>query len=180
VIILIIAGLTLLALLLKLFGVVARLETVATTTILLVGAFTLLAGLLWQMQRDNRSSYDALEMLMDNGKASLEAHITIIMAGLALWWLVSQTQAGKDVGDKLVDILMIFVIYRGAKKAIDAYSKRPVEQQPDMEIGQQVIVTPDTPAVPAARQVRPVKAAKMSVAKPTKTASGKPIVKGEE
>ena len=175
-IILIIAGLTLLALLAKLYGF-ERLQAVETTTILLVGGFILLAGLLWQMQRDKMSTYDALDMLMDNGRASLESHITLIMAGLAIWWIVTETLAGKDVSETIVQVLLIFVVYRGAKKIIDVVGSRSAMPSPDVQqdIQQQVVLeAPKAPTVP-----RPPPPKKFAAKLPTRTASGKTIPKDE-
>lgn len=132
------------------------------------------------MQRDRLTRYDVLDLFMGtDGRASLDSHIIIAMALLAGWWIVSQTLAGKDVSDKMIDVLMIFVIYRASGKAIDAFAKRPAPQMPDQNIDQQVVVTPVAPELQAVREVRSVRATKMSAAKtaaPT-TASGKPLPK---
>lgn len=174
-IIFLIAGLTLGALWAKHTGYTwLGIDKVAASTIMLVGAFVMFALLLWRMQRDKGTTYDALDMLTDQGRASLDKHIVAIMALLAVWWIVTQTQAGKDVSERVIDILMIFVIYRGAKEAINAYKYRPSEPGTTQEIEHQVIVEgPKAPAVPAAREVRPVKQTAMT--KSTRTASGKPL-----
>lgn len=92
--------------------------------------FATLAGLLvfvvWFHYRRG-AEYDVLDILIDQQtrRASFDAHVTLIFAALALWWVIDQTMAGEDVGGRLIEILMIFVIYRGAKQAIAAYQNRP-------------------------------------------------------
>lgn len=176
-IIIIAAAITLGALVLKHAGYNwFGLQSVQVTTILLIGAFMVFVGSLWQMQRDRNTTYDLLDMFMDNGRASLDKHITFVMAVLAIWWIVTQTLANKDVSERMIDVLMIFVIYRAGKEVINAIAKRPVEQPPDQDIQQQVVITPNAPAIPSAREVRPVKATKMT-ASPHRTATGKPTTR---
>lgn len=105
--------------------------------------FATLTGLLvfvvWFHYRRG-AEYDVLDILIDQQtrRASFDAHVTLIFAALALWWVIDQTEKGEDVGGRLIEILMIFVIYRGAKQAIAAYQNRP-----------QVVVPPipDPPSV---------------------------------
>lgn len=144
-ILLLIALGTLAVLLLQYLGLPVLVDT-KPSTIVLWGGVALFAALLWKMQSRRDNSYDALDMLIDErtGKASLEAHVTLVMACLAGWWIVTRTLAGVDVGERLIDVLMIFVIYRGVKRGIDAYSARAAPPEP-----------PEVPELPAPPQVRP-------------------------
>jgi hypothetical protein len=124
----------------------------------LVAFFLLLIK--WHYSKASR--FDLTDAFLDQrtDRASFDAIITACFAVLAFWYVVTETLEGnKEVGGKLVDILMIFVIYRGAKQAINAYQdKEPapvIVPTPGDNIAQQVKVeAQDAPEVPVVQQVQ--------------------------
>jgi cbb3-type cytochrome oxidase subunit 3 len=138
----------------------------------LVGFFLLLIR--WHFQPRAKNKFDLTDAFLDQrtNRASFEAIITACFAILAFWYVVTETLNGnKEVGGKLVDILMIFVIYRGAKQAINAYQDKPsaptvvVPPAAGDNIAQQVIQgdaqptnrAPDMPEPPAIVRRKPPK-----------------------
>lgn len=116
--------------------------------------------MVWFHYRRGRE-YDVLDILIDQQtkRASLDAHVTMLFALLACWWIIDRTMADVDVGSKLVDVLMIFVIYRAANKAINAYSQKPpapviVPPAPDAPTPVQIDMTQNAGGEPAEQGVK--------------------------
>lgn len=134
----------------------------------LVAFFLLLIK--WHYTPAKKNPFDLTDAFLDQrtDRASFDAIITSCFAILAFWYVVTETLSGnKEVGGKLVDILMIFVIYRGAKQAVNAWQDKPpaptvlVPPAAGDNIAQQVIQgdaqgparIPDPPAPAAAPTV---------------------------
>jgi len=134
---------------------------------LVVGALLIVVGfvvmvVVFQNKSDN--SYDFLDTLKgENGKASQDAIIVYFMAALAAWYVVvkTTTPAAGNAGGDLVNILMIFLVYRLGKKVSDAWERKPSAPPSDQKqgdnIGQQVVIPggAEAPAMPAAPTIVP-------------------------
>lgn len=109
----------------------------------------LLTWFIVHFQMKGGNGYNVLDVLKDHAtdKASLDAHVVAFFSVLAAWYIVSNTLRGLDVGSELIQIILIFVVYRGAKRGIDAYAGKPpaLPALPALPspIGQQVVNMPD-------------------------------------
>jgi len=124
------------------------------------------AMILWfQLRSDN--DYDFLDTLKsENGKASQDALIVYFMAALAAWYVIVKTiyPAAGNAGGDLVNILMIFLVYRLGKKGVESWEKKapppPAPPAVGDNIGQQVVnatPVPDAPR-PLAGSIKTMKA----------------------
>lgn len=112
---------------------------------LALALFTIIGMLVW-FQTQKRNTYDFLDILLDakTARASLDAHVTLFFCVLAAWWIVTRTLDDEDVSGPLVQIIMIFVIYRAGKQAISAYADKPASPpDPPAQIDQQVNISRD-------------------------------------
>lgn len=94
-------------------------------TLLVIGFVFVIVWFQWSKRND----YDFLDSLKDplTGKASPDPLIVYAMAGLAGWYVVVKTlnPAAGSAGSELVNILLIFLVYRGAKQGIEAWKIKP-------------------------------------------------------
>lgn len=106
----------------------------------------------FHMRRGN--PFSIYDLLLDpiTKKASLDSCVTLFFAVLSAWFVVFKAQhpdAG-NVGGELVQILSVFLIYRGAHQGIQAYAAKPPPPPPvPDQVRQQVVVTPDAPTIAA-------------------------------
>lgn len=128
VVVILVAALVVAILVAKQMGVI-YFASLDTSLVLLAGVATLVCYVMWDNQRDdNYNDFDLLDTMRDErtGKAGQSELLVYIMAVLAIWWVVTQTIKGKDVGEHIIQILMIFVVYRGAKKFAEVWRDKPI------------------------------------------------------
>ncbi len=103
--------------------------------------------LIWfHLRRGNTFIFSDLLIDPVTKKASIEAIVTLFFAILSAWYVVIKTMnpAAGNVGPELVQILMVFLVYRGVKQGIQAYKDKPPTPPPmPDQIEQQVLVTPN-------------------------------------
>lgn len=137
------------------YWAIAKAHWLVIGAVLIVVSFTAMIAF-FQYKRDN--SYDFLDTLKgENGKASQDALIVYFMAALAAWYIVVKTlnPAAGNAGADLVQILLIFLVYRLGKKGVESWEKKPSAPPSELKqgdnIGQQVVIPgAEAPAVPAA------------------------------
>lgn len=100
------------------------------------------------------------DMMLDpvTRKASVDSCITLFFAILSAWYIVYKTMhpTAGDVGALLIQVLSVFLLFRGAHQGIQAYAAKPPPPPaaPD-QIRQQVNVIPDAPTLVAPTETLP-------------------------
>jgi hypothetical protein len=101
-----------------------------TLVLLGFGVLAFIIMMAWFQQK--RTEYDFLDTLMDYSgskpRASLDNHITFFFALLAAWYIVVKTlyPAAGNVGADLVQILLVFLVYRLGRQGVAAWrTKEP-------------------------------------------------------
>lgn len=94
----------------------------------------------FQMKRGN--GFDILDALKDpvSKKTSLDALIVVFFALLSAWYVMRETLNDQHPGSLLIQIITIFVIYRGAKQALDVWGQKPPPLPPPPQQGDNVAV----------------------------------------
>lgn len=124
--------------------------------ILLVISVCAFFGLLIRWHYSRQSKFDLTDAFLDQktNRASFDSIITACFAILAFWWVVTETLGGnKDAGSRLIDILGIFILYRGAKQAIGAYESKP--PTPAVPIGDNIAQQVVVPTIESTAVVKP-------------------------
>lgn len=85
----------------------------------------------WLMNRKDGNGYNVIDMLLGpDGKASLDKHILLGMALLAGWCVVKQAVAKQPVETLLLGVLTVFVVQRGVRDGIAAFTKGDKDVDP--------------------------------------------------
>ncbi len=99
---------------------------------LLLAAISLVFfGAMLVMHRNSKNPFDAVDLLIDHttGRASLDKAVVLWGAVLSNWVVVDQVNRDKDPTTLLLGILGIFILKRGADKAIDVLALRSVPRK---------------------------------------------------
>lgn len=77
----------------------------------------------WTRMPASKTSFDAADFFMEDGKASGHKLVVFGMAVLAGWVVVKKTLAGADVETLLLGVLTIFVLRSMVGKVVDGFGK---------------------------------------------------------
>lgn len=123
-------------------------------SIVAAGALLLFAFYRWQMREDN--GYNALDMFMKDGRANLEAHLTIASFVLAVWVVVQYALAHEPVTEMMLGVLGFFVAGKAASGFSDAMKSRgaPVDQSQNINVLPNARIEQETAQAAATAAVR--------------------------
>lgn len=89
--------------------------------------FAIIAIYAWKvlrsLQKDKHNTYDFKDLLLDDQtrKASVVNHLIIAFAACSMWYVVTMTAKGIDVGQTLIQLVAIFVLQKEVKRGIGVW-----------------------------------------------------------
>lgn len=91
----------------------------------LIPMFIMGAVLLWRVQKNQDNEYDVTDILLDPNtrKASLDKHVLLLMALVSAWSIIVLLLRDKPIETLLLGVLGVFVVQRGVRDGIEAFTK---------------------------------------------------------